>query len=100
MIGKMTNKELFEALRMFEKEKDISMEYMLAQIEKAIKIACKNYFDGNEDVVFKADPEKNTIEVKIKKTVVDEVFDPSYEVDLEEAVKNNKRRKYEIGDEI
>ena len=96
----MTNKELFEALRMFEKEKDISMEYMLAQIEKAIKIACKNYFDGNEDVVFKADPEKNTIEVKIKKTVVDEVFDPSYEVDLEEAAKINKRRKYEIGDEI
>ena len=35
----MNNKELFEALRMFEKEKDIPMEYMLAQIEKAIKEA-------------------------------------------------------------
>ena len=96
----MTNKELFEALRMFEKEKDIPMDYMLTQIEKAITIACKNYFDGNEDVIFKADPEKNTFDVKLKKTVVDEVFDPSYEVSLEEASQINKRKKFEIGDEI
>ena len=96
----MTNKELFEALRMFEKEKDIPMDYMLMQIEKAITIACKNYFDGNEDVIFKADPEKNSFDVKLKKTVVDEVFDPSYEVSLEEAKKINKRKKFEIGDEI
>ena len=96
----MTNKELFEALRMFEKEKDIPMDYMLMQIEKAITIACKNYFDGNEDVIFKADPENNSFDVKLKKTVVDEVFDPSYEVSLEEAQKINKRKKFEIGDEI
>ena len=96
----MTNKELFEALRMFEKEKDIPMDYMLMQIEKAITIACKNYFDGNEDVIFKADPEKNSFDVKLKKTVVDEVFDPSYEVSLEEAAQINKRKKFEIGDEI
>ena len=94
----MVNKELFEALRMFEKEKDIPMEYMLAQIEKAIVIACKNYFDGNEDVVFKADPEKNSFDVKIKKTVVDEVFDPSYEISLEDAEKALKRKKVAIGD--
>ena len=61
---------------------------------------CKNYFDGNEDVIFKADPEKNSFDVKLKKTVVDEVFDPSYEVSLEEAQKINKRKKFEIGDEI
>lgn len=96
----MTNKDLFEALRMFEKEKDIPMDYMLMQIEKAITIACKNFYDGNEDVIFNADPEKNTFDVKLKKTVVDEVFDPSYEVSLEEAAQINKRKKYEIGDEI
>ena len=96
----MTNKDLFEALRMFEKEKDIPMDYMLMQIEKAITIACKNFYDGNEDVIFNADPEKNTFDVKLKKTVVDEVFDPSYEVSMEEAAQINKRKKYEIGDEI
>ena len=96
----MTNKELFEALRMFEKEKDIPMEYMLAQIEKAIKVACKNYIDGNEDVTFTADPDKNTIDVKLKKTVVDEVFDPSFEISLEDAQKALKRKTIELGDEV
>ena len=57
----MNNKELFEALRMFEKEKDIPMDYMLQQIQKAIEIACKSYYGGNENVVFKADPDKNKI---------------------------------------
>ncbi len=78
----MTNKELF------------------AQIEKAIKVACKNYFDGNEDVTFTADPDKNTIDVKLKKTVVDEVFDPSFEISLEDAQKALKRKTIELGDEV
>ena len=96
----MTNKELFEALRMFEKEKDIPMDYMLKKKKKAIKVACKNYFDGNENVTFTADPEKNTIDVKLKKTVVEEVFDPSFEISLEDAQKINKRKKVELDDEI
>ncbi len=96
----MTNKELFEALRMFEKEKDIPMDYMLQQIEKAIVIACKNYYDGNENVVFKVDPEKNSFDVKLVKTIVDEVENPNYEVTLEQAKQINKRKKFEVGDEI
>ena len=96
----MTNKELFEALRMFEKEKDIPMDYMLQQIEKAIVIACKNYYEGNENVVFKVDPEKNTFDVKLVKTIVDEVENPNYEVTLEQAQQINKRKKFAVGDEI
>lgn len=96
----MTNKDLFEALRMFEKEKDIPMDYMLQQIQKAIVIACKNYYGGNENVVFKIDPEKNSFDVKLVKTIVDEVEDPNFEVTLEEAAKINKRKKHAVGDEI
>ncbi len=96
----MTNKDLFEALRMFEKEKDIPMDYMLQQIQKAIVIACKNYYGGNENVVFKIDPDKNTFDVKLVKTVVDEVMDPDYEIALEEAKQINKRKKFAVGDEI
>ena len=96
----MTNKELFEALRMFEKEKDIPMDYMLQQIEKAIVIACKNYYEGNENVVFKVDPEKNTFDVKLVKTIVDEVENPNYEVTLEQAQQINKRKKCAVGDEV
>lgn len=95
----MTNKELFEALRMFEKEKDIPMDYMLQQIQKAIIIACKNYYGGNENVVFKISPEKNTFDVKLVKTVVDEVMDPDFEITREDAEKINKRKIYKIGDE-
>ena len=96
----MINKELFEALRMFEKEKDIPMDYMLQQIQKAIEIACKSYYGGNENVVFKADAEKNSLDVKLVKTIVEEVDDPNFEVTLEEAAQINKRKKFEIGDEI
>ena len=96
----MTNKELFEALKMFEKEKNIPMDYMLAQIQKAIEIACKSYYGGNENVVFKADPEKYTLDVKLVKTIVDEVDDPNFEVSLEEAQQINKRKKFAVGDEI
>ena len=85
----MNNKELFEALRMFEKEKDIPMDYML-----------QRYYGGNENVVFKADPDKNTLDVKLVKTVTDDVLDPNFEVTPEEAAQINKRKKYEIGDEI
>ena len=96
----MTNKDLFEALRMFEKEKNIPMDYMLQQIEKAIEIACKNNYGGNENVVFKVDPEKNLFDAKLKKTVVDEVYDPNFEISLEDAQEINKRKRVEIGDEI
>ena len=96
----MTNKDLFEALRTFEKEKGIPMDYMLQNIEKAISVACKNYFGGNENVVFKVDPEKNSFDAKLVKTVVDEVFDPNFEVTVEEAQQINKRKKFIVGDEI
>lgn len=96
----MTNKELFEALRMFEKEKDIPMDYMIQQIQKAIVIACKNYYGGNENVVFKFDPDKNSFDVKLVKTVVDEVMDPDFEISLEDAEKINKRKKVNIDDEV
>ena len=75
----MTNKELFEALRMFEKEKDIPMEYMLQQIEKAITIACKNNYGGNENVVFKFDEAKNSFDVRLVKKIVEEVTNPNFE---------------------
>ena len=96
----MTNKDLFEALRAFEAEKNIPVDYMLEQIKKAMQIACKNYYDGNDNIVFSANPDKNMIDVKLVKTVVDEVINPDYEVTVEEAEQINKRKKYAVGDEI
>lgn len=97
MVRKMNNKELFTALSLLEKEKGIPMDYMIEQIERAIKVACKNSYGGNENVVFKIIPEKNTFDVKLVKTVVEEVEDKNFEISLEEARK--KRKKIEIGDQ-
>lgn len=96
----MTNKDLFEALRMFETEKGITMDYMLENIERAIEIACKNYYGGNDKVVFNIDPEKNLFDVKLVKTVVEEVFDPDYEITAEDAQKIYKRKQFNIDDEV
>lgn len=93
----MNNKELFASLALLEKEKGIPMDYMLEQIERAIKVACKNSYGGNENVVFKINPEKNTFDVKLTKTVVEEVEDPNFEISLDEVRK--KRKKIEVGDD-
>ncbi len=99
----MNSKELFTALSLLEKEKGIPMDYMLEQIERAIKTACKNSKnqpsgeDGNDNLVFRIDPEKNVFDVKRVLTVVEEVERPEFEISLEDARK--KRKKIELGDE-
>lgn len=94
----MNNKDLFEALRLLEQEKGISMDAMITQISKAIVIACKNNFGGNDDVEINMVPEKNSFDVKLQKEVVEEVFDPDYEISLEDAQKISKRAT--IGDKV
>lgn len=94
----MTNKEFFTALALLEKEKNIPMSYMLEQIERAIKVACKNSYSGNDNIVFKANPEKYTIDVKLVKTVVEEVENPDYEISLEQAL--TKRKRATVGSTI
>lgn len=96
----MTSKDLFEALKSIEEEKNIPMDYMLSQIEKSMQVACRNFYDGNDNIVFEVNPEKKTIDIRLKKRVVEEVERPGYEVTVEEAQQINKRRKYFVGDEI
>lgn len=78
------NGEIFEALRLLEKEKGISVEFMLDKIKKAIVTACKNNY-GNEDVLVDIDETKNTFDVYLRKEVVEEVFDPGCEIQVDKA---------------
>lgn len=96
----MTSKDLFEALKSIEEEKNIPMDYMLSQIEKSMQVACRNYYDGNDNVVFEVNPEKKTIDIRLIKKVVEEVERPGFEVTVEEAQQINKRKRYFVGDEI
>ena len=92
------NAEIFEALRLLEKERGISMDFMLEKINKAIVTACKNTYDGNEEVIVNFDEEENIFEVDLLKTVVKEVTLPGKEISLKDAKKINKKAK--IGEQV
>lgn len=85
-----SNKELFEALRLIEKEKGIPADYLMSQIKRGITSACKNNY-GNENVEVTMNPEKNTYSVKLIKDVVEEVENPNTQLSLEEAKEISKR---------
>ncbi len=78
----MDNRELFDALALLEKERGIPADYMLSQIQKAIVIACKNTYGGNEDVDIIMDKDTGKFEVYLLKTVVEEVEDPNSEITI------------------
>ncbi len=94
----MDTKELFAALDLLEKERGISADYMLSQIQRAIVVACKNTYNGNEDVTVKIDKENKDFEVYLNKEVVEEVFDPDSEISLEQA--REISAIYNIGDKV
>ncbi|MGN0550299.1 MAG: transcription termination factor NusA [Acutalibacteraceae bacterium] len=81
----MDNKEFFIALDILEKEKGIPADYMIMQIKKAIVIACKNTYNGNEDVNIIIDKEKQLFDVYLQKTVVEQVEDFDREISLDKA---------------
>ncbi|MDD5795849.1 MAG: transcription termination factor NusA [Oscillospiraceae bacterium] len=96
----MNNKELFEAIKLFEKEKGISADYMFSQIERAIVVACKNNYGGNDNVVFNVDEEKGKFTVKLVKTVREVAEDKNFEISLEDALKISKKAKVDEEIEI
>lgn len=117
------NKELFEALEALEKEKGISVDYMLEKIEAAMLSAYKSSnkrdgstADGNrakrdfammdsrikrdasgpENVRIKLDREKKEMRIYRQLTVVETVEDDKTEISLEDA--QAKSKKYKLGD--
>ena len=48
--------------------------FMLEKINKAIVAACKNNYDGNEEVIVSIDEEKNLFRVELLKTVVKKII--------------------------
>lgn len=83
------NPELYEALAAMEKERGISVEYMLAQIQKAIVTACKNTYGGNEDTLIRMEPDTGIFEVFLNKEAVETVLDSNREIQLDDARKIN-----------
>ncbi len=80
------NAEFFAALEQLEKEKGISVDYMLERVGQALIAAYKKMNDGMTDNVYvETDRDKKEIRLFVRKTVVDDVYEPYEELSLEEA---------------
>ena len=87
--------EIFAALRQLEKERGIPVSYMTDRITQALLAAYKKDRDGYTDNVFVELNEKS-MRMYAQKEVVDEVFTPATEIQLEAARKIDP--KCELGD--
>ncbi len=94
------NNELFEALTILEKEKNISKETLLDAIKQSLLQACKNHYGKAEanNVVVNIDPQTCEFEVYAEKTVVEKVEDELAEISLTNAKLKDSR--YELGDVV
>lgn len=90
------NNEFFDALEALEREKGIPKEFMLERVEAALLTGYKKENNNESNVRVAIDPVKRTVKMYRLMTVVEEVQDPSCELDLETARKKSKRAK--IGD--
>lgn len=88
------NAEFFAAIEDIEKEKGIPREYMYEKIKQAMLAAFRRDNPECEDnAVVVLDEEKKQIGLFVNKTAVEEVTDPSHEIQLEAAKKLSKRAK-------
>ncbi len=93
------NADFFEAIEDIEKEKGIPRGYMYDKIRQAMLAAFRRdnpECEDNVEIILEEDSKR--IEMNVIKTVVDEVEDPSHQINLEAAKKISKRAK--PGDEL
>ena len=78
---------LFDALKMLEKEKGIPVDYMIEKIQTAIAQAIKKDPFNSENSVVEIDPETGRFYVALRKDVVEEVEDPTTQISVADAAK-------------
>ena len=96
----MNSAEIFAALAMLEKERNIPQSFMMDKIIQAITTAYKRDHEGVENVIVDVDEDHQTLKMFVQKNVVDEedYVDPCNEMPLAEA--KALSAKYEIGDVV
>ena len=93
------NADFFEAIEDIEKEKGIPRNYMYDKIKQAMLAAFRRDNPECEDnVEIILEEENKRIEMNVLKTVVDEVADPSHEMNIEAARKLSRRAR--LGDVV
>ena len=96
----MNPAEIFAALALLEKERNIPQTFMMEKIIQAITTAYKRDHEGVENVIVDVDEAHQDLRMYVQKNVVDEedYVDPANEMTLEEA--KALSAKYEIGDVV
>ena len=88
------NAEFFAAIEDIEKEKGIPRTYMFDKIQQAMLAAFrKDNPEYGENVEVILDEDKKRIELVINKTVVEDVEEPTEQINIEAARKISKRAK-------
>ncbi len=80
-------KELFDAIKLLEKEKGISSQALYNIIANSIVTAAKADFGGKDAVSCEIDPDNNAMRVFVRKNVVSEISDEHLDILAEDAQK-------------
>ena len=90
--------EMAEAIRALIDEKGYSVESVKQTIENALKAAYKRTYGNSDNAIVKFADDMSDVAIYSRKVVVDGVYDPVTEIELEDAKKLSD--DVEIGDEI
>ncbi len=90
--------EMADAIRQLVQEKGIDEALVLKMIEDTLKAAYKRKFGSNDNAVIEFNDDHSSVSIYSKKTIVDGVYNPLIEIELEEALELDP--DCEIGDEL
>ncbi len=90
--------EMADAIRALSSEKGISVDSVRQTVENTIKAAYKRTFGTSENCIVKFSDNMDNVTVYARKVVVDGVYDPSQEIELEEAQRIDASAS--VGDEM
>ena len=91
--------EMAEAIRQLISEKGYSEDSVRQTIEKALKAAYKRTYGTDENAIVKFNEDMSDVAIYARKVVIDGVYDPVKEIELEDA-KKLAGDEVEEGDEI
>ena len=90
--------EMADAIRELVTDKGISEDSIRQTIENTIKAAYKRTYGTSDNCIVKFADDMSDVSVYSRKTIVDGVYAPAVEIELEEALKMSD--ECEVGDEI
>lgn len=90
--------DISEAINQLKQERGLSEELILQTIEDTLVAAYKRRYGNVDNAVVRFAPDNSSVEIFSRKKVVDGVYDPAIELDVEDA--KNLFPDAELGDEL